>query len=69
MNFEIQIEVTEDAAQYLTPEKIRSAFQISIWDGLDYMAVHKVLVEKEYVIQKGKDGNDIKAYSESEMKD
>jgi len=33
------------------------------------MAVHKVLVEKEYVIQKGKDGNDIKAYSESEMKD
>lgn len=81
----MQIEVTEDAAQYLTPELIRSAFQISICDGLDYVAVHKVLVEEEYVIQKDKDGNDIevltavprvephpewlKAYSESEMKD
>ncbi len=49
------------------------------------MAVHKVLIGKEYVIQKDKDGNDLevltavpreephpewwKAYSKSEMKD
>ncbi len=55
MNFEIQIEVTEDAAQYLTPEMIRSAFQTSLRDGLDYTAVHKILVEEDYVIQKDKD--------------
>ncbi len=59
MNVAMQIEVTEDAAQYLTPEMIRSAFQTSLRDGLDYTAVHKVLVEEENVIQKDKDGNDL----------
>ncbi len=46
-------------AQYLTLEMIRSAFQMSLCDSLDYTAVHKVLVEEEYVIQKDKNGNDI----------
>lgn len=59
MNVELQIEVTEDAAQHLTPDIIRSAFRMSLCDDLDYTAVHKVLVEEEYVKQKDKNGKDI----------
>ena len=59
MDVEAQIEITEDVTQYLTPDLVRQAFRMSLLDDLPNTAVHKVLVDEEYVRTKDKDVKEI----------
>jgi hypothetical protein len=57
MDVEAQIEITEDANQYLTPKLLRDAFRMSIPD--IGKGVHKVLIDEEWIEAEDKDGKKI----------